>query len=110
MTPLAAHSTGEAATVGLQDDALDENGSLAIPLTRIVSCKARRRWDFGAYLSIRFVDDRGELDVASWMTEAGVRLKTMRLMEADLLEAQSEALNARRSPSWDDDRGSSPRT
>lgn len=41
------------------ETALDNPGSLAIPLDRVVAAAGHRRWDFGRYLRIDYLDEDG---------------------------------------------------
>ncbi len=89
---LGALAVGRALTEDLDLGILGNAGSLEIPLVQILLCQAKRRWDFGAYLTVRWAEDGACQRVASWMTEFGVKMANLREMEQENRIARFEAL------------------
>ncbi len=89
---LGALAVGKALTEDLDMGILGNAGRLEIPLIQILRCQAKRRWDFGAYLTVRWSEGGWRQRVASWMTEFGVKMATLREMEQEIHLARNEAL------------------
>jgi hypothetical protein len=77
-TVLADRST----TKKLDFSALDNKGSLAVPLDHVISLAIKRRMDFSAFLTIEFQDENGQLQTHAFMTKFGRKKKIVRFQEA----------------------------
>jgi hypothetical protein len=69
--PLLGFTLGRTRTDELDLGALSAEGSLDIPLERVVAARVARRWDFSNYLALDTQDTDGSARTFAFMTKLG---------------------------------------
>jgi hypothetical protein len=94
--PIAGATIGRTSTAGLDETALDNEGSLSIPLARLKSTLVKRRWDFSSYLTIETSGAKGLPAVCAFMTKMGWNRAWLESFRRDIDEAREKVLRRAR--------------
>ena len=90
--PLAGATIGRTRTSGLDESALENEGSLSIPLAHLKSSQVKRRWDFASYLTL---ETTGALELpptCAFMTKIGWNRAFLEALRTDIEEAREKIL------------------
>jgi hypothetical protein len=94
--PLIAAAFGRTRTSELNLKALENEGSLAVPLANIKACRVTRRWDFSSYLTVETNEKGGAPPAFSFMTKLGWNKPFLEAFRTDLQDAREKVLRGAR--------------